>query len=163
MIITITKDRNLLRIMIIVSGGQSGVDRAALDIAIKHNIEYKGFFCRQNPCEDLSFDELTKQYPALLPIDSADLHIRTRLNVELSDITVVFEFGKTRFSVGSECTKKYAVSSNKRLIVFNMATQTESDVIAKLIELLNNSKNKMVNIAGVRRSEYGGEIGRAHV
>src|SRR5262245_15492232 len=76
----------------IVSGGQTGVDRAALDVAIELNIEYAGW------CPKGRLDEngrIPSKYKNLTEIDGAftnekeNYDTRTKKNIQDSDGTLV--------------------------------------------------------------------------
>lgn len=74
----------------IVSGGQSGVDRAALDFAIAHGIAYGGWCPNGGWAED--FPEapgVLARYPALQETPERDTRQRTEWNVRDSDATLV--------------------------------------------------------------------------
>ncbi len=70
----------------LVSGGQTGADRAALDFAIEHGLPHDGWCPRGRRAEDGPIEE---QYH-LRETDSAKYDQRTRMNVQESDATVVF-------------------------------------------------------------------------
>jgi hypothetical protein len=76
--------------MKIVSGGQSGVDRAALDAAIACGLPYGGWCPRGGWAED--FPEppgLLAKYPELKETPSADPAQRTEWNVRDSDAVLI--------------------------------------------------------------------------
>ena len=76
--------------MIIVSGGQSGVDRAALDVAVARGIDYAGWCPRGGWAEDLTEPPgLLARYPHLRETPSADPAQRTEWNVRESDATLI--------------------------------------------------------------------------
>lgn len=74
----------------IVSGGQSGVDRAALDAAVAAGVDWGGWCPADGLAEDLPEPPgLLAAYPLLREAPSADPAVRTRLNVRDSDATLV--------------------------------------------------------------------------
>ena len=76
--------------LIIVSGGQSGVDRAALDAAVALGIPYAGWCPKGGWAED--FPEppgLLTHYPNLRETLSADPAERTEWNVRDADATLI--------------------------------------------------------------------------
>ena len=80
----------MLRITRIVSGGQSGVDRAALDFAIAHGIPYGGWCPKGGWAEDFPDPPgLLLRYPDLLETPDRDTRQRTEWNVRDSDATLV--------------------------------------------------------------------------
>ena len=70
----------------IVSGGQTGADRAALDFAIEHGIAHGGWCPKGRPAEDGTIDPRYK----LQVTPSSDYVQRTEWNVRDSDGSVVF-------------------------------------------------------------------------
>jgi hypothetical protein len=78
------------RVSRIVSGGQTGADRAALDVALELGIAYGGWCPAGGWAEDLPEPPgLLTAYPDLRPTASGDPEVRTRLNVRDSDATLV--------------------------------------------------------------------------
>jgi hypothetical protein len=74
----------------IISGGQTGVDRAALDAAIRHGIEYGGWCPRGGWAEDLTEPPgLLARYPRLHQTLSANPAERSRWNVRDSEAVLV--------------------------------------------------------------------------
>lgn len=74
----------------IVSGGQTGVDRAALDHAVARGLPYGGWCPAGGWAEDLPQPPgLLARYPALRATPSADPAQRTMWNVRDSDATLV--------------------------------------------------------------------------
>jgi hypothetical protein len=74
----------------IVSGGQSGVDRAALDAAVAAGVPYGGWCPADGIAEDLPDPPgLLAAYPLLRESPSADPAERTRLNVRDSTASLV--------------------------------------------------------------------------
>jgi Circularly permutated YpsA SLOG family len=70
----------------IVSGGQTGADRAALDWAMAHNVPCGGWCPKRRKAEDGPIDP---KYP-LKETPSASYLQRTEWNVRDSDATVLF-------------------------------------------------------------------------
>jgi len=71
----------------LVSGGQAGVDRAALDFAVNHGLPYGGWVPRGGRTEDGV--DLLRTYAHLRQMPTADYPARTRKNVEDSDATLI--------------------------------------------------------------------------
>lgn len=92
----------------IVSGGQTGADRAGLDWAIKHGIPYGGWCCKGRRSEDGS---IPSQYQ-LQETPSTNYLQRTEWNVRDSDGTVIFSLAE-RLSGGSLKTLEFAIKHRK--------------------------------------------------
>src|ERR671931_202999 len=78
--------------MKIVSGGQTGVDRAALDVALKHGIECGGW-CPAGRLDEVG--RIPDRYP-LRELAQGSFADRTLENVKDSDGTIVIYFGEPR-------------------------------------------------------------------
>ena len=89
--------------MKIVSGGQTGVDRAALDVALKHGIECGGW-CPAARLDE--FGRIPDQYP-VQELQAGGFTERTLQNVKDSDGTVVVYTGK--LGGGTEQTVRFCV------------------------------------------------------
>jgi predicted Rossmann-fold nucleotide-binding protein len=74
----------------IISGGQTGADRAALDFAIKHGMPHGGWCPQGRIAEDGPIDAKYQLHET----PSADYVQRTEWNVRDSDGTVIFSVGK---------------------------------------------------------------------
>ena len=75
----------------IVSGGQTGVDRGALEAALKAQFPYGGMIPKGRLAEDGSVPE---KFTCMDVADSEDYRFRTRWNVEHSDATLILTFGE---------------------------------------------------------------------
>jgi Circularly permutated YpsA SLOG family len=69
----------------IISGGQSGADRAGLDLAIAIGLEHGGFVPRGRKAED---GRIADRYN-LVELSTSSYPARTRRNIEESDGTVI--------------------------------------------------------------------------
>src|SRR4029077_6168393 len=87
----------------IVSGGQTGVDRAALDVALKHGIECGGW-CPAGRLDE--FGRIPDQYP-VQELQAGGFTERTLQNVKDSNGTVVIFSGK--LGGGTEQTVRFCV------------------------------------------------------
>ena len=91
----------------IVSGGQTGVDRAALDVAMSLGIPCGGWCPKGRKAED---GRIPDRYP-LRETDSASYRKRTILNVADSDGTLILAVGELRG--GTLATKRAASELRK--------------------------------------------------
>ena len=129
----------------IISGGQSGADRAALDFAIYHDIEHGGWCPKGRLAEDGPIETRyqlketsTKNYPQ-----------RTEENVQESDGTVIFTMS-SKFTGGSKKTAEFAKKHGKPWIHLH---QEMYKVEVKLLQFIADNKIETLNIAGSRASK----------
>lgn len=128
----------------IISGGQTGADRAALDFALANGIHCSGWCPRGRRAEDGQIEE---KYP-LLEAKSELYQHRTRLNVKDADATLIINDGS--YSRGTELTLKCATQYEKPVIVI---TGTDESELVRLLTWLNRYRPIILNIAGPRGSE----------
>ncbi len=74
----------------IVAGGQTGADRAALDVALEYGLTVGGWVPHGRLAED---GRIPARYPGLVETDSPDGAERTRWNVRDSDATLIVSRG----------------------------------------------------------------------
>ncbi|MBM3435290.1 MAG: molybdenum cofactor carrier [Bacteroidetes bacterium] len=127
----------------IISGGQTGVDRAALDFAIMNHIACGGFCPKGRKAED---GTISLNYP-LTEMDSASYPERTRQNIIASDGTLLLYFKK--LDRGSLLTKKLCYELNKPLWFQSMDEKIDPD---KFKCWIKEEKINILNIAGPRES-----------
>jgi hypothetical protein len=102
----------MTRLTRIISGGQSGVDRAALDFAIAGGLDYGGWCPKGGWAEDFPDPPgLLARYPNLRETPERDPKQRTEWNVRDSDATLVLTRGQasspgTAFAIA--CADRYA-------------------------------------------------------
>lgn len=131
----------------IVSGGQTGVDRGALDAAIALNIPHAGKCPRGRLAED---GRVPAKYQ-LSETTSRKYSMRTEMNVIESDGTLIMHYGK--LSTGTELTRRMAIKNDKPFFLFDFTAPPElADVIAWLREF----KIETLNCAGPRESSCPG-------
>ena len=136
------------RIEKIVSGGQTGADRAALDFAIENGIDYGGFVPRGRLAED---GEIPSRYSQLTEAVTSDPSERTRLNVLSSDCTILLTHGPA--STGSKQTEEFAHFLGKPLLHIDLARETVDQAAEKAAEWLDLMECQVLNIAGPRASD----------
>ena len=141
----------------IVSGGQTGADRAGLDFAIEHGVTHLGYCPRGRLAED---GEIPARYN-LEETEHDDYPTRTRKNVELGDATVIFQRGAAvRPRSGSALTAGHARKVGRPFLVLGAFPDVQGDAAA-LRAFLELHRPKVLNVAGSRESSAPG-IG-AHV
>ena len=134
----------------IISGGQTGVDRAALDFAIARGIPHGGWCPRGRLAED---GVIPSRYH-LKETPDEDSSQRTEWNVRDSDATVIFSIG-VNLSGGSRKTEQLAIRYQKPCL--HLAREREGNSAAsKLAGFLVSHPIKTLNVAGPRASEEPG-------
>ena len=106
------------KILKIVSGGQTGADRAALDWAIANGVDYGGWCPKGRRSED---GTIPSQYQ-LQETLSTDYLQRTEWNVRDSDGTVIFSLGE-HLTGGSWRTVEFAIKHRKPHIHISAASK----------------------------------------
>lgn len=132
----------------VISGGQTGADRAALDAAIALGMETGGWVPRGRWAED---GRVPDCYPNMKETDSADPAIRTEHNVRDSDGTVVFSHGEV--SGGTRWTVEVSGRLRKPLLRLDLSTQPVEDAAGRLREWIAAEGIEVLNVAGPRASE----------
>ena len=134
----------------IVSGGQTGADRAALDIARALGIETGGWVPRGRWAED---GRLPDCYPNMRQTESADPAVRTAYNVRDTDGTVVFSHGEV--SGGTKWTADVSAELGKPMLHLDLARQSVTAAADCLLEWVAAEHIEVLNVAGPRQSEDG--------
>ena len=134
----------------VVSGGQTGVDRAALDSACRHNIAHGGW-C---PKGRLASDGPLPLHYHLRETDSAGYRQRTKLNVQDSDATLIFNTGD--LDGGTLQTVRFAQTMKKPYRVFQLDQANLEEVARQVVEWLTLGRLFTLNIAGPREQKRPG-------
>ena len=134
----------------IVSGGQTGADRAALDWAIEHGVP-RGGWCPQGR---LAEDGAIPDHYLLKETPTADPAQRTEWNVRDSDGTAILSI-EPQLTGGSKKTADFARSQAKPVIHFcqraNVASAGQT-----LKQFIRDHRILVLNVAGPRASEEPG-------
>jgi hypothetical protein len=135
----------------IVSGGQTGVDRAAIDWAIAKNIPCGGWCPRGRLAED---GVISTRYP-LSEIESGSYRQRTRKNVADSDGTLVLNLGT--LDGGTLQTTRFAAQLKKPSLLIQLdGIDSVDDLRTQAIRWLRLNDIHVLNIAGPRESKRPG-------
>lgn len=136
----------------IISGGQTGVDRAALDAGLRYGIVVGGWCPAGRRAED---GQIPKHYP-LDELDSPEYGARTEKNVVAADATLVLNLGD--LTDGSELTVQLAQKHRKPHLVIQLDRDADPTVATRWIRTLSV---QTLNIAGPRESKRPGVYERA--
>jgi len=131
----------------IVSGGQTGVDRAALDVAIALGIEHGGWCPRGRLAEDGPIDARYR----LRETEASDYRVRTARNVLESDGTLILCRGRLRG--GTRLTRQLARRHRKPLLAVNLERPPTATAFHAWLEA---HRVRVLNIAGPRESQAPG-------
>lgn len=132
----------------IISGGQTGVDRAALDVALKHGIDCGGW-CPAGRIDE--FGPIPNQYP-LQELETGGFTERTLRNVKDSDGTVVVYTGKLGGGTGQ--TVRFCVELKRPHQLINAAQLSAEDGANLIADFVHNNHIAVLNLAGPRQSEW---------
>lgn len=138
----------------IVSGGQTGVDRAALDVALALGLPGGGWCPRGRKAED---GPIPARYP-LQETPAAAYAERTRRNVRDSDGTLVLTLGAP--SGGTALTCRVARARGRPLLVIDLADPAQARP-ERVREWLAAAEVATLNVAGPRESGAPGVYARA--
>ena len=131
----------------VVSGGQTGVDRAALDVALEHGIPCAGWCPRGRLAED---GAIPSRYPlAETPTDRPEQ--RTEWNVRDADGTLAIVRGDARG--GTAFTLRVAEAMGRPHRVVDLAADPQAEDVRLWLAV---HAIRTLNVAGPRESDSPG-------
>ena len=130
----------------IVSGGQTGADRAALDVAIRLGIPHGGWVPKGRATEA---GVLPDRY-RMREMPSANYAQRTEQNILDSDGTLIVSHGA--LDGGSGLTETLAEEHGRPHLHLDMKTLSVSDAAYTLKGWIGDNAIRVLNIAGPRES-----------
>ena len=131
----------------IVSGGQTGVDRAALDTAIKLGIAHGGWIPLGRRTES---GILPAKYH-LRETSGSSYSERTEKNVEDSDGTLIISRGP--LTGGSDYTRQMAVKHNRPWLHIDLSRTAAFHAATAIRDWITQKELEILNVAGPRASE----------
>lgn len=134
----------------VVSGGQTGVDRAALDAAIEAGVGCGGWCPRGRRAED---GVIPERYPLKQTSGSGYIE-RTRRNVEDSDGTLIVAPGEP--AGGTLATLGHARRMGKPALVVDPTEPGGEARLDLITEWLTDHRIRVLNVAGPRESGHPG-------
>jgi Circularly permutated YpsA SLOG family len=139
----------------VISGGQTGVDRAALDAAIAAGLPYRGWCPKGGWAEDLPTPPgLCALYPDLreTPVEAPEQ--RTEWNVRDADaVMVLFDMRGVDCSPGTGRAVAFAEACGK---LYKVIDVDGTDAVSQARAFLNARAGDAVCVAGPRESEAPG-------
>ena len=152
-------------VMKIISGGQTGVDRAALDVAIERGMEWGGWCPKGGWAEDLADPPgVLSKYPRLKETPQSNPLQRTEWNVRDSDATLIITDGSgLAASIGTGRAHRWARQHGKPELVVDV---TGADGLDRAASWLGTQRKRFgphmtLSIGGPRESEAPGIYARA--
>ncbi len=131
----------------IISGGQTGVDRAALDVAIALKIPHGGYCPKKRKAED----GIIPLHYHLQETDSSDYTERTQKNVLAADGTLIIL--QKPPSGGTLLTINTARQCKKPCLIVDLSKEP---FIGNIAEWINKHHIQILNVAGPRESQNSG-------
>lgn len=132
----------------IISGGQTGVDRAALDLALEHGIKCGGW-CPAGRVDE--FGKIPDKYP-VHELPAGGFTERTLQNVKDSDGTVVIYPGELRG--GTEQTVLFCVELGQPYQLIDASKVAARDAATSITDFVRENNIGILNVAGPRQSEW---------
>ena len=131
----------------IISGGQTGADRAALDFAIKMDLPHGGWVPKGRLAED---GPIPVRYH-LTEMPSKSQPKRTERNVVESDGTLIVSHGKLKG--GSQYTLDMAVMHSRPWLHIDLNETTILEAAQQVIDWTLSNMIETLNVAGPRESK----------
>ena len=132
----------------IVSGAQTGVDRAALDVALELDIDCGGWVPKGRLDEE---GGIPARYPGLEETATADWSERTEANVRDSDGTLLLSRG--RLTGGSAYTADVAAHLGRPCLHLDLATLSRREAARTARDWIDARDIGTLNVAGPRASK----------
>lgn len=142
-----TERENNAMLKTVISGGQTGVDRAALDAAMEAGIPVGGWCPKGRKAED---GPIPERYP-LQETESADYPVRTKRNVRDSDGTLVLYVGLVE---GGTAETVYA-ATRLGMPCLQVALDGDPDP-ATVVAWIRQHGIEVLNVGGPRESKRHG-------
>jgi hypothetical protein len=136
-----------MRVREVWAGGQTGVDRAALDVAMALHISTRGWVPRGRRAED---GTIPLSYRGLQETTSTDYAERTTWNVRDTDATLILY--RETLSGGSAFTHDEALRLRRPVLVLDLGSAAPHNAVARIRSWLNGVAGSRLNVAGPRAS-----------
>lgn len=130
----------------IISGAQTGADRAALDFAINNDIPHGGWVPKGRKAED----GIIPDHYEVKEAPTTEYSRRTELNVIDSDGTLILTHGE--LSGGSALTEKLAEKHARPCLHINLNLKTEFQATVDITHWISENGIAVLNVAGSRAS-----------
>lgn len=131
----------------IISGGQTGVDQAALDVAIALGIPHGGWIPKGRKTENGALPDKYR----LKEMSTSSYAKRTEQNVIDSEGTLIISLGP--LTRGSELTHKTAILHDRPCLHIDLSTLNTLQAVKTVRSWIVRHGIEILNIAGPRASE----------
>jgi hypothetical protein len=145
-------DNRLWKRLWVVTGGQTGADRAAMDFALQYNLPMRGW-CPKGRASEAGAIE--GKYP-LQETGFDDPAVRTEMNVIDSDATLVLTVGKP--TDGTPLTERCARTYDRPLLTLDLSAEPGSSAVQEFRAWIEDNSIRILNIAGPRESHAPGQV-----
>lgn len=145
------------RLTSIVSGGQTGADRGGLDAAIALDLGWGGWAPLGWRAEDGQIPEIYRSH--MRQTTSAEYGMRTRLNAQDSDGTIIVTF-EPELTTGTAFTERTLIAMDKphiHIVLPDRGRGSIPEAVGEAVRTwIRNAKISVVNVAGPRESREPG-------
>jgi hypothetical protein len=131
----------------IISGGQTGADRAALDFAIQYRISHGGWVPKGRLAED---GPIPAKYK-LQEMPTSNYQKRTEQNVVDSEGTVIISNGK--LTGGSAYTQRMAKKHHRPFLHIDLKEHGVLPAALEILTWIGENNIQVLNVAGPRTSK----------
>ena len=139
-----------MRLAKIISGGQTGVDRGALEAALSVGFPCGGWCPEDRQAED---GPIPESYP-LVVLSGAGYRQRTLKNVQDSDGTAIVYFNA--LSGGTKLTRDFCQREQKPFVVVDAAKVSLGEAVDAVYRFVLTHRVALLNVAGPRASGWTG-------
>ena len=134
----------------VISGGQTGADRAGLDAALHFSIPHGGWCPKGRRSED---GPISKRYK-LQETEESGYVMRTIFNAEEADGTIIFAYNPN--SPGTRCTVQALDEADRPYILLDLNGVPIEEAITYVVDFIRRFQVEVLNIAGNRESSAPG-------
>lgn len=138
--------RSVMSTFSVLSGGQTGVDRGALDAALDTGVRCGGWCPAARMAED---GVIPARYP-VAELAGAGYLERTQQNVADSDATLVITFGAP--AGGTASTIGFCKALGRPHLIIDAAVIAPEEALRLSVDFLGNGNIRRLNVAGPRAS-----------
>ncbi len=135
--------------MKIISGGQTGIDRAALDVALSLGRDCGGWCPPGRLAED---GAIPARYP-MRELDMGGYAERTERNVDDADGTLIIHPGLP-LQGGTKATADFCAQHGKPLLLVDASHESFAEGADRIAEFVRRNRIAILNVAGPRASEW---------